>query len=109
MKKKKMYLSLPITGRNLEKVKIFAEKVKRKWEAQGFKVITPFDVNPLEGMPYNYYMGRDIEALLACDGIILCCDWFSSRGCRAECSVAEVYKKVIKTDNTIYEESEIQA
>ena len=98
-----MYLSLPITGRELVKVKEFARKVKDKWVELGFDVITPFDVCPLDGMPYNYYMGRDIEALLMCDGIILCDGWFQSKGCRAECSVAEVYKKAIKTDNTIYE------
>ena len=101
-KKKKMYLSLPISGRDLVKVKEFAREVKEKWIELGFDVITPFDVCPLDGMPYNYYMGRDIEALLMCDGIILCDGWFQSKGCRAECSVAEVYNKSIKIDNTIY-------
>ena len=102
-----MYLSLPISGRDLNKVKEFAKKVKAKWMDKGYDVITPFDVCPLDGMPYNYYMGRDIEALLSCEGIILCYDWFSSSGCRAECSVAEVYRKKIVTDNTVYEEDKI--
>lgn len=106
-KKKRMYVSLPITGRRIESVKRFAKAVKDKWIDLGFDVITPFDVNPLEGMPYNYYMGRDVEALLACDGIILCDGWFQSKGCRAECSVAEIYKKIIKTDNTMYEEDKV--
>ena len=51
--------------------------------------------------------GRDIEALLGCDGIVLCYDWFQSKGCRAECSVAEVFKKKILTDNTVYEENQL--
>lgn len=101
---KKMYLSLPISGREIERVKEYARKVKKKWVEKGFEVITPFEVCPEPGMPYNYYMGKDVEALLGCDGIILCYDWFSSRGCRAECSVAEVYGKTIKIDNTVYEE-----
>lgn len=101
--KKMMYLSFPITGRTIEKVKEYAEKIKRKWEEKGFTVVTPFDVTE-EGMSYNCCMGRDIEALLGCDGIILCHDWFGSKGCRAECSVAQVYGKTIKIDNTKYEE-----
>ena len=52
-------------------------------------------------------MGRDIEELLKCDGIILCHDWFGSKGCRAECSVAQVYGKQIKIDNTPYDENKI--
>ena len=104
MEKKKMYVSLPISGRKIECVKEYAKRVKKRWMEKGFDVITPFDVCPTEGMPYNYYMGRDIEALLGCDGIILCYDWFSSKGCRAECSVAQVYGKTLKIDNTVYEE-----
>lgn len=101
---KKMYLSLPISGREIERVKEYARKVKAKWVEKGFDVITPFEVCTEPGLTYNYCMGKDVEALLGCDGIILCYDWFSSRGCRAECSVAEVYGKTIKIDNTVYEE-----
>lgn len=105
--KEKMYLSLPITGRDLGKVKEFAKVVKAKWEKMGYAVITPFEVCQDEGMPYSFYLGRDVEALLDCDGIILCYDWFSSKGCRAECTIAEIFKKIIKTDNTVYEENKI--
>lgn len=102
--RKKMYLSLPISGRKIEKVKEYARKVKEAWVKKGFEVVTPFEVVPIDGMPYEYCMGRDIMALLRCDGVILCKDWFGSKGCRAECSVAEVYGKSIKVDNTPYEE-----
>ena len=99
----KMYLSVPISGRDLGHVKAYTEYVKNKWVNKGYDVITPFEVVPDDGMPYNYCMGKDVEALLGCDGIILCYDWFSSKGCRAECSVAEVYGLMIKTDNTVYD------
>ena len=102
-RKIKMYLSLPISGRNLEKVKAYAQRIKDAWVKNGYDVITPFDVCPDE-KDYNVCMGKDIEALLGCDGIILCYDWFSSKGCRAECSVAQVYGKTIKIDRTEYEE-----
>lgn len=105
--KKRMYLSLPITGRKIEKVKAYAKKVKEKWVAKGYDVVTPFEIVPDDGMPYEYCMGKDIEELLKCDGIILCHDWFSSKGCRAECSVAQVYGKFIRIDNTKYEEDQV--
>lgn len=103
--KKKMYLSLPISGRNLERVKEYAKKIKDKWVKKGFEVVTPFEVVPDDNKSYEYCMGKDITALLQCDGIILCHDWFSSKGCRAECSVAQVYSKTIKIDRTEYEEN----
>lgn len=102
--KKKMYLSLPITGRKIEKVKEYAKKIKAKWVEKGFDVITPFEVVQEDNMSYEYCMGKDITALLMCDGIVLCHDWFSSKGCRAECMVAQVYGKQLKIDNTAYEE-----
>lgn len=99
-------LSLPITGRNIEKVKEYAKKIKAKWVEKGYDVVTPFEINPIV-MNYEKCMGRCVTELLMCDGIILCHDWFSSKGCRAECHVAQVYGKTIKTDNMIYEEDKI--
>lgn len=99
-----MYLSLPITGRKIEKVKEYAKKMKAKWVAKGYDVVTPFEIVPNDGMPYEYCMGKDIEELMKCDGIILCHNWFGSKGCRAECSVAQVYGKMIKIENGLYEE-----
>lgn len=103
MKKKlKLYLSFPITGRNIKDVKVYAKRVKQKWETKGYDVITPFEVSPEEGKPYSYYMGRDVEALMECDGIVICPDWFSSRGCRLEYNVAEIYKLKFFVDDTKY-------
>lgn len=97
-----MYLSFPITGRNLKDVKAYAKRVKQVWTEKGFEVVTPFEVSVALDMPYSYYMGRDVEAILNCDGIIMCPDWFSSRGCRLEYNVAEIYKKKIMIDTTRY-------
>ena len=97
--RKKMYLSLPISGRDLKAVKVFAKRVKQKWERKGFEVVTPFDVTEAfdgvkEGQSYYAYcMGRCVEALLMCDGAIFCEGWFYSKGCRAEWNIAEIYEK----------------
>jgi hypothetical protein len=106
-KKMKMYLSLPISGRDLNQVKDYADLVKRAWVAKGYDVVTPFEIVPEDGMPYEYCMGKDIEELMKCDGIILCDDWFSSKGCRVECHVAQVYGLKIKIDKTKYEEDKV--
>ena len=52
--KKRMYLSFPITGRDLNQVKEYAESVKRAWVDKGYDVVTPFEVVPDDGMPYEY-------------------------------------------------------
>lgn len=101
-KKMKMYLSFPITGRKLKDVKVYAKRVKMKWESLGYDVITPFEVCEEENKSYAYYMGKDVEALLECDGIIMCDDWFTSKGCRLEYNVAEIYGKKIRLDNVKY-------
>lgn len=108
MKKKKMYLSLPISGRDLRAVKVFAKRVKQKWERKGFEVVTPFEVTEIfdgvrEGQDYYAFcMGKCVEALLKCDGVIMCQEWFNSKGCRTEWNVAETYgiKRVL--DDTKY-------
>ena len=101
-KKMKLYVSLPISGRCLKDVKVYAKRVKFKWETKGYDVITPFDVVKEDGKPYSFCMGRDVEALMECDGIVLCPDWFSSRGCRLEYNVAEIYKLKVFVDDTKY-------
>lgn len=101
-KKMKLYLSFPITGRILKDVKVYAKRVKFKWETKGYEVITPFEVAPEKDKPYAYYMGRDVEALLGCDGVVFCPDWFSSKGCRLEYNAAEIYGKKKFMDDTKY-------
>lgn len=88
--RKKLYISVPITGRPLEAAKEQAEKVKELWEVI-YDVITPFDVNPVQDKPYAYYMGKDVEALLNCDAIYMCPGWISSKGCNAEYQIAKIY------------------
>ena len=101
-KKLKMYLSFPITGRNLKDVKAYARRIKTVWEAKGYDVVTPFDLSTEENKPYSYYMGKDIEKILEVDGIIMCDDWFMSKGCRLENYAAQVYGKIIRIDTHRY-------
>lgn len=88
---KKVYISIPITGRSLDIVVKQAEIVKACLHAAGYDPVTPFDICPEQGKPYAYYMARDIEVLLECYAIYMCPGWRESKGCRAEAAIAEIY------------------
>ena len=101
MKRKRIYISIPISGHDLEEVKDKARDIRAcmLWDElgieKGLDVITPFDVCAEPDKPYSYYMGKDIEALLECDAIYLCEGWQDSKGCMAEFEVAKIYNKKI--------------
>ena len=94
---KKVYISLPISGRPIEEAKANAERVKEMLEELGYEAVSPFDVVPEvpKGMTpsqaYAYCMGRDIEALMQCDGIYLCNGYQQSKGCQLELEAARLY------------------
>lgn len=91
----KVYVSLPITGFPLNIVKKRAKQYKKELQADGYEVITPFDVCNESNRSYAHYMGEDIKALLECDAIYLASGWHGSKGCIAEYEVARVYDKTI--------------
>lgn len=108
-KKPKYYISFPITGRNIRDVKVYARRVKAAWESKGYEIVSPFELTEQytgvkEEWPYYAYcMGRCVEAIMKCDGIIMCGDdWFYSKGCRLEYNVAEIYGKKVLMDRTEY-------
>lgn len=74
MSKKKIYISLPITGRDFDEVESEILYVSGVLEMKGYRVVTPidFDVNPDLDKPYHELLGNDIKALMECDAICLC-------------------------------------
>lgn len=93
MSKKKIYISLPITGQPIVEARKKAQVVKAEMSNRGHNVITPFDVCLEKNMPYSYYMGKDIMALLECDTVYFIRGWEKSRGCLLEYSAAKIYGK----------------
>lgn len=94
--KMKVYVSLPISCRPIEEAKQHARKACVKLAKRGYgNSITPFDVAPEENKPYEWYMGKDIEALLKCNAVYFCRGWWRSRGCRCEMATALIYGKKI--------------
>ncbi|MDE6484518.1 MAG: DUF4406 domain-containing protein [Duncaniella sp.] len=100
----KLYISIPISGRPIPDAVHQAEIIKMKLEHHGHECITPFDVCPETGKPYAYYMGRDIEALLADDieGVVFGYGFENSKGCQLEHAAAVIYGKHIVYQSTFY-------
>lgn len=97
MNKKKIYISLPITGRDFDEVESEILYVSGVLEGEGYRVVTPidFDVNPDLDKPYHELLGNDIKALMECDAICLCPGWEKSKGCQLEHFVAQLWDKEI--------------
>ena len=93
----KIYISLPITGYDLQERKQYAENVKKRLQQiyTDREIITPFDVNPDPSLPYEELIGKDIAALLTCD-MVYVCKWSDySKGCRLERYAALIYGIII--------------
>ena len=97
MSKKKLYVSLPISGYKLDAVKQEAAAYKETWQYEGYEVITPFDLSTESDKPYSYHMGRDIEGLLECHAVYFAPGWTESKGCNLEYAAAKIYGKIIFT------------
>lgn len=92
--KKRIYISLPITGIDPELVARSNSAAKAYIKTQGHSPISPLEIcEGIEG--YANQMGKDIAALLDCDAVYFCRGWRHSRGCRAEYAIAEIYEKEI--------------
>ncbi|MCM1221898.1 MAG: DUF4406 domain-containing protein [Lachnospiraceae bacterium] len=88
--KERVYISLPISGRNLDEVIKRANLIKSSL-GEEYEPITPFDICPDSTLPYNELMGRDVAELLKCNTILLDYDWQESKGCRTEYEIARIY------------------
>lgn len=93
----KIYISLPITGYDLQERKQYAESVKNGLQQMctNCEIITPFDVNPDPTLPYEELIGKDIAALLTCDMVYVCKGSDTSSGCLLERYAAQIYGKII--------------
>ena len=110
MKYVRIYISLPISGCNLEERKKKAAQMKDQ-VMQAVKtnklayiskngkavsltenntiVVTPFDIVPdATDMTYEQVMAKDLEVLMTCDIVVFARHWQYSKGCRIEFAVA---------------------
>lgn len=92
---KKVYISLPISGLQIEMVKQNAEKAAEYLKKTGYEPVTPFEASPNENVSYAHHLGKNIEALLECDAVLFLKGWEQSKGCQLERYAAMIYKKEI--------------
>lgn len=90
----KIYISLPITGHDIEEVEASCIYASGVIQAKGHTPVSPLDVSPDPDATYAEHMGNDIEALLCCDAVLFLDDWRTSKGCRLEHEAANIYGKV---------------
>ena len=88
MKRKKCYISIPITGRDIDEVKKEIENYKTRLRSKGYSPVSPFDRNVDFNATHEQHMREDFKLLLDCDAILMARDWEHSVGCRAELNVA---------------------
>lgn len=89
----KIYISLPITGHDIEEVEASCIYASGVIQAKGHTPVSPLDVSPDSDATYAEHMGNDIEALLNCDAVLFMPEWRSSKGFRLENAAAEIYDK----------------
>lgn len=90
----KIYISLPITGQDIEEVEASCIYASGVIQAKGHTPVSPLDVSPDPDATYAEHMGNDIEALLCCDAVLFLDGWRTSKGCRLEHETAIIYDKV---------------
>lgn len=86
----KIYLSMPVTGYDVDERMEFANIIKNKFTNDIHEVVTPFDTIPDNAnMTWEECMKICINELTKCDAILLSHDWMKSKGCRVENLVAQ--------------------
>ena len=90
---KKIYISVPISGRNIEDVESDIIFASAQIEKHGCKAVSPLEVSPNPDASYEEHIGNDITELLRCDAILLLDNWQQSKGCLLENQAALLYGK----------------
>lgn len=90
----KIYISLPISGREKE-AREKADRVRAMLSKEGIVPVNPFEIYSGKDAQYFDHICYDLRALAECDAIFLCEGWEKSKGCLTEKYFAETYDKRI--------------
>lgn len=91
----KVYISLPISGKDIDRQREHADRMKAALSRAGHKPVNPFENYCGDNPTYADYLCYDLRILADCDAIMLCDGWQFSRGCRIERMFAEEFGKHI--------------
>lgn len=99
MRKKRIYVSLPISGRKVEDYTAQCNDACAWLEKHGYEAVSPLKNGLPTEAPIHEHMKADYKLLLSCDAIYLCLDWEYSHGCMNELHVAADCRKVVLTSS----------
>lgn len=84
----KVYISLPITGYDIEERRKYAQAVEDLL-TKSFAVCNPLKNGLPKDASYEEHMKADIKELLKCDAIFMCKGFGGSNGCMLEHEIAQ--------------------
>lgn len=102
-KKKRIFISMPMSGIPDEVVLERINAVRHKLEVRGYEVVDSFIKDPApEGVNESiWYLSKSLAILSTCDSAYFCNGWNGRKGCRCEHRVAIEYNL-----ENFYEEDE---
>lgn len=89
----KLMLSQPMKGKTTEQIKGERAELVAVLEAQGHSVVdTVFtDAPPETDNIALWHLGKSLEAMASCEGVVFMPGWENARGCRIEHEAAARY------------------
>ena len=84
----KVYISIPITGKDIEEQKRHAGDVASFLLTAGHTPVCPFNNGLDNNASYEDHLREDTKMLLDCDAILMCKGYHLSHGCTFERDVA---------------------
>lgn len=86
----KIYISGPITGHPIERVRAMFAEAEKVITAKGFEAVNPLNISEYDAdKEWERYMADDIYELLKCDAITMLPGWKASKGARIEYAIAK--------------------
>ena len=83
----KIYISLPISGRE-EEARERAQMIAKAIKEAGHTPVNPFDIYAGENPDYFDHLCADLRAMMDCDAVYFDKDHYMSCGCKIEHDVA---------------------
>lgn len=93
----KIYISTPADSKS-KKIREHVDNLTIQLRKMGYEVVNPLDIYVEKDAKTSDLLSAGIRALMDCDTIFLCKDWQTSKACKAERAIAEIYGKRIKSE-----------
>lgn len=85
----KVYISGRISGLPMSEVKEKFDNAADLLDSLDLQPVNPLNNGLQEGATWAQHMGKDIEMLLECDGILMLDNWKQSKGADIERAIAK--------------------